>query len=89
MKIKILKMATQEDKKASLNRKIASAQQQIEEWNVTIVDLLREQDNVEGRKEVMQRLFQNEINLLNVKMQQFQRELGTKAEKTNNFKISL
>ena len=82
-------MATQEDKKASLNRKIASAQQQIEEWNVTIVELLKEQDNVEGRKEVMQRLFQNEINLLNVKMQQFQRELGTKAEKTNNFKISL
>ena len=86
----MLKMNTQEyDKKASLHRKIASAQKQIEEWNVTIVELLKEQDNVEGRKEVMQGLFQKEIDLLNVKMQQYHTELGTKAEKTNNFKISL
>ena len=83
-------MATQEDKKASLNRKIASAQQQIEEWNVTIAELLREPDNVEGRKKEMESLIQKEINWLKEKQQQFQRELGgTKAEKTNNFKISL
>ena len=88
MKIKILKMATQE----SVARKIALAQEQIEKWNVTIEELLKEPDYVEvngiGRKEHLKSLFEKEINWLNGKIQQFQGELGTKAEKTNNFKIS-
>ena len=84
MKIKILKMATQE----SVARKIALAQEQIEKWNVTIEELLAERDRVEGRKEHLKSLFEKEINWLNGKIQQFQGELGTKAEKTNNFKIS-
>ena len=91
MKIKILKMATQ-DTQESVARKIASAQKQIEEWNVLIEELLKEPDYVEvngiGRKEHLKSLFEKEINWLNGKIQQFQGELGTKAEKTNNFKIS-
>ena len=92
MKIKILKMATQ-DTQESVARKIASAQKQIEEWNVLIEELLKEPDYVEangiGRKEYLKILFEKEINWLNGKIQQFQGKLGTKAEKTNNFKISL
>ena len=86
----MLKMNTQEyDKNASLHRKIALAQEQIEKWNVTIEELLAERDRVKGRKEHLKSLFEKEINWLNEKMQQFHTELGTKAEKTNNFKISL
>ena len=88
MKIKILKMATQ-DTQESVARKIASAQQQIGQWNRLIEELLTEEDYVKGHKEHLKSLFEKEINWLNGKIQQFQGELGTKAEKTNNFKISL
>ena len=78
-------MATQE----SVARKIAKAQEEIKKCNVAIEELLEEPDNVEGRKKKLESLIQKEINWLMGKLQQFQRELGTKAEKTNNFKISL